>query len=106
MNDHSGEHESLWLATATAPHFPPLNEDTIADVCIVGAGIAGISTAYMLALEAKSVVVLDDGAIGSGETERTTAHLSNAFDDRYFEVARMHGERAAQLVADSHTTAI
>ncbi|MBA4149105.1 MAG: FAD-dependent oxidoreductase [Verrucomicrobia bacterium] len=106
MNDHSGEHESLWMATEIVPHFPPLNEDTTADVCIVGAGIAGISTAYMLSLEGKSVVVLDDGDIGSGETERTTSHLSNAFDDRYCEVARMHGEHAAQLIADSHSTAI
>lgn len=106
MNDHAGEHESIWMTTSTAPHFPPLNEDTIADVCIVGGGIAGISTAYMLSLEGKSVVLLDDGDIGSGETERTTAHLSNAIDDRYFEIARMHGEHAAQLVADSHTTAI
>ncbi len=106
MNDHSGEHESIWMATSKVPQFPSLTEDTRADVCIVGAGMAGISTAYMLIREGKTVVVLDDGQIGSGETERTTAHISNAFDDRYFEGERMHGQRASQLVADSHTTAI
>ncbi|MFN7137833.1 MAG: FAD-dependent oxidoreductase [Limisphaerales bacterium] len=106
MNDHAGEHESIWMATARVPHYPTLNEDTRTEVCIIGAGMAGISTAYMLACEGKSVLVIDDGEIGSGETERTTAHLSNAFDDRYLEIERMHGGRAAQLVADSHTAAI
>jgi glycine/D-amino acid oxidase-like deaminating enzyme/nitrite reductase/ring-hydroxylating ferredoxin subunit len=45
-------------------------------------------------------------AIGGGETSRTTAHLSNAFDDRYHHVEKQLGADAARLVADSHTTAI
>jgi glycine/D-amino acid oxidase-like deaminating enzyme/nitrite reductase/ring-hydroxylating ferredoxin subunit len=44
--------------------------------------------------------------IGSGETGRTTAHLVTALDDRYFELARMYGERFTQLAADSHSKAI
>lgn len=39
------------------------------------------------------MIVLDDGRIGGGMTERTTAHLSNAIDDRYFEIERIHGEK-------------
>jgi glycine/D-amino acid oxidase-like deaminating enzyme/nitrite reductase/ring-hydroxylating ferredoxin subunit len=106
MNEHSGKNKSVWMATATLPQFSPLTENARADVCVVGAGITGISTAYMLAREGKSVIVLDDGEICSGETERTTAHLSNAFDDRYYNAEHLHGERAAQLIADSHTSAI
>src|SRR5205807_9811628 len=56
--------------------------------------------------EGKSVVVLEDGQIGSGETGRTTAHLSNALDDRYYELERMHGREGARLAAESHTAAI
>ena len=52
------------------------------------------------------MVVLDDGAIGSGMTGATTAHLANALDDRYFEIERLHGERGARLAAESHTAAI
>ena len=81
-------------------------EDTHADVCIVGAGIAGITTAYLLAKQGKSVIVLDDGAVGGGQTQRTTAHLSNALDDRYFEIERLHGSEGAKLAAGSHTAAI
>ena len=66
------------MVTATLPKFPSLITDERADVCIVGAGIAGLTTAYLLRRAGKSVVVLDDGPIVSGETERTTAHLVTA----------------------------
>jgi glycine/D-amino acid oxidase-like deaminating enzyme/nitrite reductase/ring-hydroxylating ferredoxin subunit len=84
----------------------PLGENLRADVCVVGAGIAGLSTAYMLARLGKKVVVLDDGAPGGGETGRTTAHLSNAIDDRYTEIERLHGQDGARLAAESHSAAI
>src|SRR5581483_2652154 len=106
MTSDSGEMVSIWMATAEVPARPPLTENTHADVCIVGAGIAGMTTAYLLAREGRAVVVLDDGRIGGGMTERTTAHLSNAIDDRYFEIERLHGEKGARLAADSHTAAI
>jgi glycine/D-amino acid oxidase-like deaminating enzyme/nitrite reductase/ring-hydroxylating ferredoxin subunit len=97
---------SVWMDTAEVPLESVLEERVSADVCIVGAGIAGMSTAYLLALEGKSVVVLDDGPIGGGMTGRTTAHLVNALDDRYFELERLHGEEGARLAAESHTAAI
>jgi glycine/D-amino acid oxidase-like deaminating enzyme/nitrite reductase/ring-hydroxylating ferredoxin subunit len=84
----------------------PLTENTDADICIVGAGIAGMTAAYVLGKQGKRVVVLDDGPIGGGETGRTTAHLSNALDDRYFEIERLHGEKGIRLAAKSHTAAI
>ena len=40
---------SLWRETAELPAYQPLAGDTEADVCVVGAGIAGLSTAYLLA---------------------------------------------------------
>src|SRR5947207_3106119 len=86
--DTSARTTSIWLRTAPVPDMPALETDTVADVCVIGAGIAGLTTAYLLAREAKRVIVLDDGAIGSGETGRTTAHLSNEIDDRYVEIER------------------
>ena len=102
----SGAMTSIWMATVDIPSRPTLNEDMAADVCVIGAGIAGLTTAYLLADEGRSVVVLDDGAIAGGETSRTTAHLVNALDDRYFEIERLHGEKGARLGAESHTAAI
>lgn len=105
MKSDSGKTVSAWMET---PEFSaePLQTNTSADVCIVGGGIAGLSTAYLLARQKLSVVVLDDGPIGGGMTGRTTAHLSNALDDRFFELERLHGEDGARLAAESHTAAI
>lgn len=106
MENESGQTTSIWMETAATPAQSALAENTSADVVIVGAGIAGMTTAYLLAREGKSVIVLDDGPIGGGMTERTTAHLVNALDDRYYELERLHGEEGARLAAESHTTAI
>ena len=103
--DSSGT-TSFWMATADVPSFEPLREDTEADVCIVGAGIAGITTAYLLGQAGKKVVVLDDGPVGGGETGRTTAHLCSALDDFYSEIEKMHGPEGARLAAESHVAAV
>ena len=104
--DASGRKRSSWTADEAIAERAPLREDLEVDVCVVGAGIAGMSVAYLLAREGKSVVVLDDGPVGGGETQRTTAHLSNAIDDRYTEIERIHGVDGARLAAESHTAAI
>ena len=88
------------------PSFPALAEDTETDVCIVGAGIAGLTTAYHLTRAGKRVVVLDDGPVAGGETGRTTAHLTAALDDFYQEIEKMHGEGGARIAASSHTAAV
>jgi glycine/D-amino acid oxidase-like deaminating enzyme/nitrite reductase/ring-hydroxylating ferredoxin subunit len=94
------------MATETIPSRSPLKEDSRANVCVVGAGIAGLTTAYLLARAGKTVVVLDDGPIGGGMTQRTTAHLVTALDDRYFELERLHGATGARLAAESHAASI
>ena len=98
--------ESLWMATAPLERAAPLEEDESADVCIVGAGIAGLSTAYLLARAGRDVVVVDLGREGGQETPRTTAHLTNVVDDRFTEIERLHGEEASRLAGESHGAAI
>src|SRR5687768_11147544 len=63
-----GARPSIWDLTAEVPAAPRLTQDITADVCIIGAGMAGMSTAYELTRAGRSVVVLDDGRIGGGET--------------------------------------
>jgi len=99
-------YESIWAATADIPTRRPLHADTTADVCIVGAGMAGLMTAYALTRMGRKVVVIDDGPLAGGQTTVTTAHLSNEIDDRYSEIERIHGIEAAYLAAESHTAAI
>lgn len=97
---------SLWQDTASIPSRPALKENLTTDVCVVGAGIAGLSVAYHVARAGKRVVVLDMNQIGGGETGRTTAHLANAIDDRYATLEKAVGAASAKLAAESHTAAI
>ncbi|MDQ1557661.1 MAG: hypothetical protein QOD32_721 [Pyrinomonadaceae bacterium] len=106
MKTDNGRTTSVWMRTADVPEHAQLKTDVRADVVIVGAGIAGLTTAYLLTKEGKRVVVLDDGPVGGGETCRTTAHITNALDERYHELERLHGERGARLAAASHTAAV
>ena len=106
MDSREDRTRTLWRSTVELPAFERLRANADVDVCVVGAGIAGLSTAYLLAREGRSVLVLDDGDIGGGETGNTTAHLSNAFDDRFSEAERLFGEGGARLIAASHGAAI
>ncbi|MDQ1812530.1 FAD-dependent oxidoreductase [Massilia sp. CCM 9210] len=95
---------SAWLATASLPRYSPLTSIERADVCVIGAGIAGLTTAYMLLREGKSVVVLDAFGVGAGESGRTTAHFFPP-DERFFDIERSFGSDKAALVADSYRKA-
>ena len=106
MHPGSRPTESLWMDTADTLPFPPLAEDARAHVCVIGAGIAGMTTAYLLARAGKAVIVIDDGLIGAGESGRTTANICNALDDYYHRLEKLFGEDGARLAAESHTAAI
>jgi glycine/D-amino acid oxidase-like deaminating enzyme/nitrite reductase/ring-hydroxylating ferredoxin subunit len=106
QEERAGANLSFWEATAEEAALHPLRENDGADVCIVGAGIAGLSIAYELSHRGQKVIVLDDGAIGRGMTARTTAHLVNALDDRYYDLEKYHGEDGARMAAQSHSAAV
>jgi glycine/D-amino acid oxidase-like deaminating enzyme/nitrite reductase/ring-hydroxylating ferredoxin subunit len=106
MDTGSGRSVSVWMPSSLGFVGTPLDEDRATEVCVIGGGISGLTTAYLLAHEGQRVIVLEDGTIGSGETGRTTAHLSNAIDDRYVELERLHGGDGARLAAESHRAAI
>ena len=97
---------SLWIDTAQPFNAQPLTSDTTADVCVVGAGIAGLTTAYLLALDGRSVIVIDANTVGGGETAVTTAHLSSVIDNTFKEMLRLHGPDGARLAYESHSRAI
>jgi glycine/D-amino acid oxidase-like deaminating enzyme/nitrite reductase/ring-hydroxylating ferredoxin subunit len=107
MQEKSSERSvSVWEATVPQRVFVPLAGDAEADVCVVGAGISGMTTAYLLAKAGRRVVVLDKTSVGGGETGQTTAHLSSALDDYFHVLEQVHGGEGARLAYESHQAAI
>ncbi len=91
--------------------IPPLSHAALTknmstEIAIIGGGIAGLSCAYTLAKQGKSVIVIDDGFIGGGETRHTSAHLCSYLDDYFFNIKRLFGIEGARLAAQSHAEAI
>lgn len=71
----SGFTNSSWFSALKNPlRFNKITENLSTDVVVIGGGIAGMTTAYLLSKSGKAVALLDDGYIASGETGRTTAH--------------------------------
>lgn len=105
----SGATDSVWVHQqpfSSLPTFPALDHDIPdADICIVGAGIAGISTAYELVRRGRNVVMVEARDVLSGESGRTSGHLNNDLDDGYVELAKKHGESGAKVAAMSHAWA-
>jgi glycine/D-amino acid oxidase-like deaminating enzyme/nitrite reductase/ring-hydroxylating ferredoxin subunit len=106
MKSESSNTVSVWMATADIPRAVALDKNIKTDVCVVGAGIAGLTTAYLLAKEGRKVVVLDRASLAGGETSRTTAHLAYVIDDGFQEIERLHGVEWLRLHVQSHQTAI
>ncbi len=102
----SGKNISFWTDTSRTSAVTPLNENLKTDAVIIGGGLAGLSVAYCLIQSGKSVVLVEDGDLGSGETGRTTAHLVTALDDRYYNFEKVFGEEKTKLIAESHQLAI
>src|SRR4051794_562747 len=106
MNASLERSRSLWGTSADAPNASPLHSDCTTGVAVVGAGIAGLSTAYELARAGEKVVILDRGLIGGGMTARTTAHLASALDDYYHVLIEARGIEVARQVCRAQADAI
>jgi glycine/D-amino acid oxidase-like deaminating enzyme/nitrite reductase/ring-hydroxylating ferredoxin subunit len=98
--------KSLWMNIDVMPAAEPLAGDRDCDVAVVGSGIAGISTAYELCKQGKSVIVIDRGRIAGGMTSRTSAHLAPLCDDLVSEMTSIKGLEATRLFCESQAAAI
>ena len=85
---------------------PTLTGGARVDVCIVGAGLAGMIAAYLLARDRRSVMVVDDGPIGGVHAAFEAAQLASVVEKPYAELERAHGAAGARVAAQSHAAAI
>ena len=87
---------SLWKATASLPEFPELVGDIRTDVLIIGGGIAGILTAYLLHEKGVRYVLVEKGRICSGTTGNTTAKITFQHGLIYDKILKSDGTEAAR----------
>lgn len=99
-------HTAPWSLPAAECDRPSLVGRASADVCVIGGGIAGLTTAYLLARSGVSVILIEAKSMAAGETRRTSAHLASALDDGFQKLERIHGEEGARLATESHASAI
>lgn len=98
--------ESYWLKTEKLPEFPKIERDIEVDVVVVGAGLTGITAAYLLRREGVRIALIERDRICSGDTSRTTAHLTAVTDYRLHDLARKFGKEAARSFWEAGAAAI
>jgi glycine/D-amino acid oxidase-like deaminating enzyme/nitrite reductase/ring-hydroxylating ferredoxin subunit len=98
--------DSYWLRTAPGPSHPAPAGDLDVDVAVVGAGMAGLSTAHELTRAGLRVAVLEAGRVASGVTGYTTAKLTAQHTLIYDGLRRTRGPEGARLYARSQSEAI
>ena len=92
---------SLWAATAPpAPETPPLKADARADICVIGAGYAGLSTALHLAEQGVDVTVLEAHEPGWGGSGRNGGQVIPGLKYDPRELGSMLGEEAGVRLAN------
>lgn len=98
--------ESLWSKSVTIPPRPPLRGDIEADVAVIGAGLAGVLTAYFLQEKGLKTVVLEASRIGSGQTKNTTAKITSQHGLIYGKLIKDFGLEKAKQYAMANEKAI
>jgi len=95
-----------WTDSASFPSFPKIDRDLDVDVVIVGGGITGLTTAYLLQMAGKSVALVERSTCGDVDTGHTTAHVTMVTDTRLSELVRRFGRSHAQAVWDAGLAAL
>jgi glycine/D-amino acid oxidase-like deaminating enzyme/nitrite reductase/ring-hydroxylating ferredoxin subunit len=96
---------SLWMDTAPATDYPPLEPGAHFDVAVLGAGIAGLTTAYLLERQGASVAVIEADRVAAGVTAYTTAKVSSLHGTIYSTVERKFGADGARTYGEANEAA-
>jgi len=96
----------IWIDTAPIQNFPKLGRNITVDVLVVGAGVTGITTAYLLKKAGSTVALIERERVASIDTGHTTAHLTHVTDVQLQELAHTFGKDHAQAAWDAGAAAI
>jgi len=100
------EPSSYWAATSSMSRYPALDRDLTVDVAVIGAGITGLTAAYLLKRAGRTVAVIDRGRCGGVDSSLTTAHVTCVTDADLTELVDAFGRDHAWAVWDAGLAAI
>ena len=99
--------KTIWQSTTQQnTSYPTLNDHVQADVCIIGGGITGVTTALQLAKAGKKVVLLEAKTLGAGTTGASSNHLNTQIDFSYHNVQKNFDDETARIVMESRVKGI
>lgn len=106
MSDSPKDKSSYWIESTTSPGYPELTEDVTTDVVIVGAGIAGLTTAYLLKKAGLNVVVIEKDSVGDGVSGHTTGKVTSQHNMIYSKLQKRLGESKARMYGSANQQAL
>ena len=98
--------ESLWSREVEIPSRRPLEGDKETEAAVIGAGMAGLLTAYFLRKQGKKVIVLEADRIAGGQTKNTTAKITSQHGLIYSPLIKKIGKNKAKLYAMANQEAV
>lgn len=98
--------ESIWSKTTQIPEKKTLMKEKNIEIAVIGGGITGLLTAYLLQQNGKEVIVLEADQIGSGQTKNTTAKITSQHGRIYASLLKDYGAEKARLYAMANQEAI
>ncbi len=104
--EHAAQRHSLWVATTDMPSYAPLAGDTRTQVLVIGGGMAGLQTAYLLKKAGVQVTLIERGLLGRGVSGHTTAKITALHALTYEKIGRMLGGEAASIYARANVVAL
>jgi glycine/D-amino acid oxidase-like deaminating enzyme/nitrite reductase/ring-hydroxylating ferredoxin subunit len=99
-------HESFWIASTLPSRYPALDQNIEVDVAIVGAGLAGITTAMLLKQAGKRVAVIEADRVATGVSGHTTAKITSLHQLKYATLIQELGAEKARLYGAANQAAI
>jgi glycine/D-amino acid oxidase-like deaminating enzyme/nitrite reductase/ring-hydroxylating ferredoxin subunit len=106
INVFNSNHEPYWIVSTPDTNYEAIKSDVNVDVAIVGGGIVGITTAYLLKQRGIKVAVIEANKILKGTTGHTTAKITSQHNLIYDKLINRFGEERARQYADANEAAI
>lgn len=98
--------KSLWRESYPELLYPALSDDIEVDVAVIGAGITGLTTAYLLKQAGKKVAVIDKATVGGGTSGRTTGKVTSQHNICYLDLQKHRGQTHAKAYADANQAGV